>query len=75
MDRIEYDVVRIGPRWRVRTSGFGQDFDTQAEALFGALLLARQLWDSLHAPCGVRVQLADGRWHEARSFGEATPAG
>jgi len=74
MDRIQYEVVRHGPRWRVRTCGFGQEFESQAEALFGALMLARELWDSLHAPCCVRVQLSDGRWHEARAFGDEVSA-
>jgi hypothetical protein len=58
----------------VRTCGFGQDFDSQVEALLEALVLARGLWDSLHAPCCVRVQLSDGRWHEARVFDEQASA-
>jgi hypothetical protein len=69
VDRILYDVVRHGDGWRVRTCGYASDCTSQIEAVLCALVLAKGLWESLHAPSAVRVQTASGEWRQARAFG------
>jgi len=67
--RIHYDVVRSGTGWRVQTCGYACDCANQIEALTCAFVLAKELWQSLGAPTGVRVRATDGGWREARAFG------
>lgn len=69
MARIHYDVVRHGEGWRVQTCGFTCECANQIEALTCAFVMAKQLFESLRAPTGVRVRAADGAWREARAFG------
>jgi hypothetical protein len=72
MGRIHYDVTRHGAGWRVQTAGYACECANQLEAVLCALVMAKQLWESLHAPTGVRVRLDDGQWREARAFGAET---
>src|SRR5690349_74971 len=69
--RIHYDVVRHGSGWLVQTSGYSCECANQLEALVCAFVLAKDLWESLHAPTGVRLRQDDGQWREARAFGAA----
>ena len=69
MARIHYDVVKHDAGWRVQTCGFACECANQIEALTCAFVMAKQLFESLHAPTGVRVRAADGGWREARAFG------
>ena len=69
MGRIHYDVIRHGAGWRLQTSGYACECANQLEALLCAFALAKELWESLRAPTGVRLRMDDGQWREARAFG------
>lgn len=71
MDRCYYFVVKAPTGWEVKYNGQTKAFlyQTQAEAINGAAIAARQFWEKTGQKSGVRIQDANGLWRDERTYG------
>ena len=74
MSRHFYYVVDVGSEWEVR-SGLRPEvaarrFPNQAEAVAAAAALARDDWQLLGRPTGIRVPDLLGQWRDEITFGD-----
>lgn len=70
MARFYYSVVTSGPNWEVKFEGQTDRFvyATQQAAIDVATDTARRNWEA-GIPSGVRIQGADARWRDERTYG------
>jgi hypothetical protein len=65
-------VIPSRGRWAVKLEGCNmlRLFDRKAQAVRGATEAAEEIWIEDGVPTRVRVQVSQGHWEDARTFGQ-----